>query len=185
VIKYLTKEEFRSLLKASAGPRDRAILLISYWRGLRIGEVGRIQMTDWSMDPDRPSLGRIRIERLKNSIGGSYLCNPDETKAMKGWLKVRGKSSGAIFISNRRTGISTRMLDKWFKQICKRATIPEDKRHFHVLKHSICTHLHQQGVDLLRIQEWVGHRNINSTVQYTHLVDGKRDELGLEMFDKF
>src|SRR5579884_2282724 len=177
MIKFLTKEEVKGLFRVIKSPRDAAIFRIAYWRGLRASEIGMLRLSAFNREA-----GRLQLDRLKNSLGGDYLLNPDEVKALKAWIRKRGTNSGALFCSNRGCGISRQQLDKLIRHYGALAGIPEDKRHFHVLKHSIATHLREAGVDVLDIQRWLGHKNINSTLVYTHLSDTKRDQLSVKVF---
>jgi site-specific recombinase XerC len=43
--------------------------------------------------------------------------------------------------------------------------------HFHTLRHFFATKLFDQTKNLPLVQEKLGHRNINSTMVYTHLVE--------------
>jgi site-specific recombinase XerD len=76
--------------------------------------------------------------------------------------------------------ISVRMrplvLDELMKHYGERAGIPESKRHFHALKHSIATHLLDAGADLRFVQDWIGHASIRNTVIYAQLTSRRRDE---------
>jgi site-specific recombinase XerD len=62
------------------------------------------------------------------------------------------------------------------------AGIPAAKWHFHVLKHSIATHLLDAGADLRFVQDWVGHASIKNTVIYAQLTNRRRDEEARRVF---
>ncbi len=46
-----------------------------------------------------------------------------------------------------------------------------NKIHFHTLRHFYATKLYHKTKDLLLVKERFGHRSINSTMIYTHLID--------------
>ena len=89
-----------------------------------------------------------------------------------------------MFTSNRRDPISRFTLDKLIKGYGEIAKVPTGKRHFHVLKHSIATHMLEAGADLRLVQDWLGHSNIQNTVIYTHLVSHSRTEKARSLFLK-
>ena len=41
----------------------------------------------------------------------------------------------------------------------------------HTFRHSFATHLHEQGVDVFRLMQLLGHVNIEKTAIYTHIKD--------------
>jgi type 1 fimbriae regulatory protein FimB len=180
-ISFLTPDELRRLLTVAkkASVRDYAILLTAYRHGLRASEIGLLQASD--LDFRRLQL---RVHRLKGSFGGQHLMQPDELKAIKAWLRARGFESPYVFTSNRRSPISRITLDKLIKGYGETVRLPADKRHFHVLKHTIATHLLEVGADLRFVQDWLGHSNIQNTVIYTHLVSSTRMEKARSLFLK-
>jgi type 1 fimbriae regulatory protein FimB/type 1 fimbriae regulatory protein FimE len=176
-IQYLTQDELRRLLNVIKDKRDTALFLLSYRHGLRASEVGLLQTQDLDF-----SQQRIRIHRFKKSNGGVQPLRPDEAKAIKAYLRQRPYASPILFTSKRRDPTSRRQLDNLIKAYGTRANLPESKRHFHVLKHSIATHLLDAGADLRFVQDWIGHASINNTVLYAQLTNRKRDEEARRIF---
>jgi len=174
---YLTQDELRRLLGAVRSPRDRALLLLAYRHGLRASEVGLLRLSD--LDLER---ARIRIRRLKGSLGGEHPLQPDEVRLLRAWLRRRKDTRPWLFPSRRGTPISRKTLDYLMKRYGAAAGLPPEKRHFHVLKHSIATHLLEAGADVMFVREWLGHANIANTVVYARLTARALEERALTLF---
>lgn len=55
----------------------------------------------------------------------------------------------------------------------RRAVFPGDPDAvIHALRHTCCTNLIRAGFDVRRVMMWMGHRDINTTLGYTHLLPG-------------
>jgi integrase len=170
-IKFLTLQETTRLFHRLASyRREKGIFLLAYRHGLRASEVGMLRIEDI----DFKTL-RIMIHRLKGSHSGEHPLQPDEAKAIKGYLRERGGDSPILFTSNRGDPIARRTLDWLMKKHGGAIELPEAKQHFHCLKHSIATHLLDVGADLRFVQDWLGHSNIQNTVIYTYLTARNRE----------
>lgn len=176
-IKYLTQEEARRLFKVIKNKRDRAIFLVAYYHGLRPSEVGMIQ-------PEHIDLERwkIYIPRLKNSKSGQYPMQPNEVRAIRAWMKARDQGHPWLFYGKNQMPMPRRTLHYLMNSYGEKAGIPQDKRHFHVLRHSIATHLLDAGADIRFVQDWLGHRKIESTVVYAQITNPTRDKQALKFF---
>ena len=176
-INFLTQAETRRLFHAIDSKRDTAMFLLAYRHGLRASEIGLLSTADLDLKQYR-----IHIHRLKNSLDGLHPLQPDEVKALKAYLKERDSPAPALFLSRNQTPISRRRLDELMKHYGQQAAIPESKRHFHALKHSIATHLLDAGADLRFVQDWIGHASIGNTVIYAQLTSRRRDEETRKVF---
>jgi type 1 fimbriae regulatory protein FimB len=172
-------DETRQLFKRITDKRDKAIFLLAYRHGLRASEIGLLRVND--LDLKRL---RIMLHRLKGSLSGEHPLQADEARALKAWLKHRNTDSPILFPSRRALPISRQMLDVLMRQYGKMAKISQEKQHFHVLKHSIATHLLDAGAELRFLQDWLGHANIQNTVIYTALVSQSRETKAREYFLK-
>jgi len=178
-IKFLTEAEIKKLIGEISSKRDKAIFLLAYRHGLRASEVGLLQRNDF----DEKQL-RLNIHRLKGSLSGVHPLQPDEVRILKGFLRSREDSLPYLFPSRKGAPISRAMLDVLIKGYGERVNLPDDKRHFHVLKHSIATHLLDTGADIRFVQDWLGHANIQNTIIYAQISVGSRQQKAREYFQK-
>ena len=170
---YLTTEQVKRLLSVIKSKRDLAIFTLAYNKGLRASEVGLLQLSDLRMDASR-----IFIHRLKGSISAEHKLNPDEVKVLRSWLRERGDKPGALFPSNRGTGIKRTMIANLMNRYREYAHLPVErgKCGFRVLKHSIATAALRATRDIAAVQDFLGHKDIHSTLAYAKVVSETRDE---------
>ncbi len=169
-IKFLNEAETKKLIGEISSKRDKAIFLLAYRHGLRASEIGLLQRNDF----DDKQL-RLNIHRLKGSLSGVHPLQADEVRILKSYLRTRTDSLPYLFPSRKGAPISRAMLDVLIKGYGETAKLPDDKRHFHVLKHSIATHLLDTGADIRFVQDWLGHANIQNTVIYAQISVGSRE----------
>jgi integrase/recombinase XerD len=60
---------------------------------------------------------------------------------------------------------------KYLKNICNDENIKAKRITFHLLRHSIATHLLQNGMSIENIALFLGHSSLDSTQIYTHLAN--------------
>lgn len=173
MIHYATRDQVQKLLYAARNSvRDRAMLTVMYWRGLRVSEVGKLLLSDW-----RPETGRLYVRRSKNGISAEYMVSDDEKRALGSWLRVRGNQPGPLFVSQMGAAISVRQVQRLFAHYARRAGWPDELQHAHVLRHSIAVHLVEKSIDVLAIKDWLGHREIESTMVYARMTNPVRDRV--------
>jgi integrase/recombinase XerD len=63
-----------------------------------------------------------------------------------------------------------------FRTVGRLAGLAVEKQHPHVLKHSLASHLVAGNVNLALVRQALGHRSINSTMQYVGTSDRQASE---------
>lgn len=184
-IHWLTQEEIKALYQATYGynentrlepfnERDRAILTIFYGCGLRRNEGYHLDLSD--LDFDRRILhvrkGKAYKERFVpfNKTNAKYL--QDYVYDARPQL-VKDSRENAFFISQRGVRMQTQSMALRLKILQQRSDnleLQEKDVRLHVLRHSIATHLLQNGMGLEKIGRFLGHSSLESTQVYTHVV---------------
>jgi type 1 fimbriae regulatory protein FimB len=172
-IQFLTQNELKTLLNKAKlrSQRDYCMILLAYRHGLRASEVCNITIPNLDLEA-----GNIRCERAKGSISNWQQLPDDEVRAVKAWLRRRPVSNTLyLFLSRKGTPLSRSQFFRLFRDTAKRAGLPNEKCHPHILKHSIGTHLANAGVAPQVIQQRLGHRNIQNTMVYLTISNGYVD----------
>ena len=71
----------------------------------------------------------------------------------------------------RRHHVSEDVLQSEMRQAVVRAGIVKHAK-VHTLRHSFATHLLMRGVNIREVQEYLGHRSVETTMIYTHVMRG-------------
>jgi site-specific recombinase XerD len=177
----LTPQEMLDLLKAARkhSTRDWAMILLAYRHGLRASEVCGIKLADLDL-----KTGSISVRRLKGSL---YTVQPiyqhrgqpllDEAAAIRAWLRKRlADGSDYLFTSQKGGKLSRIQFFRNFQKVAEQAGLSAEKRHPHVLKHSLASHLVVGNANLALIRQALGHRSINSTLAYIGTSDAQAAE---------
>jgi integrase/recombinase XerD len=158
--------------------RDRAMLTVFYSCGMRRNEVVHLDINDIVFEKRalhvRKGKGykermvpvtKQSLQHLENYLydGRPYFCN-DKNEAF------------LVTHSGKRLGGQQMLLRlNTLIQLTGNAALQQKDIHLHTLRHSIATHLLQNGMKLERIKEFLGHSSLESTQIYTHFLETEND----------
>ncbi len=150
--------------------RDGAIIQLLRHTGLRLGELCALTLVDVEMSQRR---GKVIVRSGK---GGKYRevpLNLDARRALEAYLeKERPKVDDShVFIGQRRNGLTDAAVQNVVKKYAYLAHLEGVSPH--VLRHTFARSLLDKGVDLVTVQQLMGHKRLDSTARYTK--PSKRD----------
>jgi type 1 fimbriae regulatory protein FimB len=166
--KHLTGREVEQLLAATKGSRnearDRCLLLLMFRHGLRVSEACGLKLDQVDVESRV-----LHVVRLKGGLPTTQPLRGDELRAIGAWLKQRARmkpASKRFFVSEQRQPMHRSTVNLLLHKYSEAAALPL-LAHPHMLRHACGFALADQGADTRLIQDYLGHRSIRHTVQYT------------------
>ena len=172
----LTVEEIKQLYHVTDetpfGIRDRAMLAVYYGCGLRKSEGINLELSDILFDRKL-----LYVRKAKNNHERYVPVTAANIKAIEQYVYnarplLIGEQSNetALFISERGRRLNKHSSYLRIRESAERAGITKEIG-IHTLRHSIATHLLSAGMELENIALFLGHRTIDSTQIYTHILN--------------
>jgi site-specific recombinase XerD len=159
----LNRVEVSKILSAPLNIKHKAILMLIYSAGLRVGEVVKLRIED--IDSRRKL---IHIKNAKDRKDRYTLLSEVALETLREYWREYEPLKWLFPGQNKESHITTRAVEKVFSNACKKAQIQKTVS-VHSLRHSFATHLLESGVDLRYIQEILGHKSSKTTEIYTHV----------------
>jgi site-specific recombinase XerD len=177
----LSREEVKKVFSSITNLKHKAILMLTYSAGLRVGEVVRLKIED--IDAQRKL---IHIRGAKGRKDRHTILSEVALRVLKEYLEKYQPEKWLFCGALESRHISTRTVQAIFEQAKERAYIQKDVT-VHSLRHSFATHLLESGTDIRYIQELLGHKNLKTTELYTYVstkslgkIRSPLDEMNLE-----
>lgn len=170
----LTREEITRFLESidtgtRQGLKDRTLFELIYSSGLRVAEAAALKVGD--IDFDRRVMvvrGKFDRDRMVpiSCVAHDFLVLYLGDKIDDGdeWVftgyggPTRGRHMSSMGVSER------------FRTLVRRFGMDRPEISTHSIRHSTATHLLENGASIRHVQELLGHRCIESTVRYTHVM---------------
>ena len=169
----LTVREVKRILDAPKvsspqGVRDKAVLEILYATGIRKAELCHLNICDIDF--------REKEILILDGKGKKDRVVPVSKRALY-WLEkylssrlstASGKKQKPLFLATRGGRLGANSLQYIMKNYLKKAGI-EKPGSCHLLRHSMATHMLENGADIRYIQQILGHKDLSSTEIYTRV----------------
>ncbi|MGA1984038.1 MAG: tyrosine-type recombinase/integrase [Acidobacteriaceae bacterium] len=164
--------------------RDRAIVLLFLYSGLRLDELRQTDKTTLTLTKKKQPDGSFQYFGSGEVIGKgskprSFLVGPKAMQAVATYLTQQRMKDDLppLFLSSRKTRLSSRAIQQVVNKWCVRLGVPHI--HVHQFRHSFATRNVNAGMSAVVLQELMGHANLNTTQRYFGI---KPERLSREYF---
>ena len=177
-IEVYSPEEVMALVRAARSEQDAAIFLTAAFTGLRRGELIALRWRDVDFPAQTirvrasyaeghettPKSGKVRSLPLAPPVA--------EALAKLGQRSLWASDEDLVFPGTHGEHLDARALVRRYEAAIKRAEIR--RLRFHDLRHTFGTRMIAKA-DIRRVQEWMGHADIQTTMKYLHYVPREAD----------
>lgn len=163
----LSRREIAQVMEKIKNMKHRLMIGVAYGAGLRVSEVVNLRVRDLDLSE--------LLVWVRQGKGGRDRITvfPEKLQVEIEDLILGRRGEEYVFRSERGGKLTTRTAQKVFGNALKKAGVKKTAS-FHSLRHSFATHLVEDGVDIRYVQELLGHRNIQTTQQYTRITNPGR-----------
>jgi len=176
--KTLTTQEIRRVLdyistrKHTA--RNRAMLMIMYYAGLRVGETSALRIED-VVDTDK-SIKReilLKADITKGKVARTIFVSDKLHKELEDYIKTIDVTdiTKKLFYSQKRKsdGFTANSLTQYWHYLFKEAGISNASSHS--MRRSFATQISSKGVGIRVLQKLMGHKSAQTTMVYIDASD--------------
>jgi len=158
----LSESEVSRLIQATKGAREKAIICLLAYSGIRNIELCALRLKDLNLGDNHITIigGKNRKDRRVN-------ISAECTKALIDYLAVYKREPDNFLFTTvvNKNQLATCDVRKLIRTVAKRAKI--GRRVFpHLFRHSLATNLLNRGASLIMIKNQLGHAFIESTMIY-------------------
>jgi integrase/recombinase XerD len=171
--KVLNSTELRRVLDYTAtrkhGARNRAMLLLTHYAGMRVGEVASLRLCDVLNDSGSiKDEIRLKPDQTKGRYARTVYLNARMQKELFQYisqLKIQDEAK-PLFYTQKRAGFSANTLAQYFFYLYRKTGIEGASSHSG--RRSFLTHLANKGTSIHILKSLAGHRNISTTAAYLY-----------------
>lgn len=184
----VTQEEIKQLYEVTQTAQEKAILSLAYGCGLRATELQNCNIEDIKLREKilivpKGKGNKRRVIPMSNGVVkdlSNYYYNEREALTQGRDYKRNSSNQNAFMLHSRGGRMMDDTYNKYLKAIIERTesdTIKEKQITIHCLRHSIATHLLEQGIAVEQVRIFLGHSQLETTQIYTHISKEQLKEL--------
>jgi integrase/recombinase XerD len=168
----LTQAEIQEIYRHTKTLQERAILALAYGCGLRVSELVQCNIEDIRLREHILIVPKGKGNKSRTIPMSKTIVKDLSNYFFKVRLQQESKDHRAFILHSRlrrmQKGTYNKILQKLIERT-KNQAIKAKQISIHNLRHSIATHLIEQGIPVEKVREFLGHSLLESTEIYTHI----------------
>ena len=160
----MSVDEIKTLIDSVKNIKHRTIIMMLYSSGMRLSEIAALKITDIDS-----KLMRIKVVQGKGAKDRFTILSQQVLLELRAYYLIykpieflfNGDKPGKRF--------SVRSIQHLVQKALMKVGLDNKNYSVHTIRHSFATHLVDNGADLYTVKELLGHRSLQTTIQYLHL----------------
>lgn len=157
----LTREEYWRLVdqaRQDGNTRLYYMLQTLAGSGIRVGELPFITVE---------ALGQKTVSVNFKGKLRQILLPPSLVEQLEEYCRMEGRRAGSIFVTRTGRPVDRRNIWKEMKGLCRKAGVDQAKVFPHNLRHLFARSYYEKEKDIVRLADYLGHSNVETTRRYT------------------
>jgi len=172
---YFDEKDILKIFSACHNLKHHCMLKVLFFGCLRSGELCNLDVSDYNSDDLT-----LRLRETKNNSDAIAFINDETAKLLNQYIQKKPK----VIIAGREPLFATDFGNRWtngniykiFMYYKEKAKIQKKSGVHCFSRHSSATLMIKRGCDLRSVQAILRHRDIHTTLRYTHLCDAVKRE---------
>ena len=169
---YLTETEVEAIAKAAGkrgryGHRDKTMIMVCFRHGLRVQELVDLKWDQLNLDE-----ALLTVHRVKKGRDSTHPIPGAELRDLRRLRREQAPGSRYVFMTERKAPMTANAFGRMLTRTAAKMRFPFPV-HPHMLRHAAGFKLVNERQPIRAIQQYLGHRRIESTEIYTELTPGQ------------
>lgn len=165
---YINEEEIKKICEVTKEDFLKNLFLFAFYTGARLNEILSLTWENINLEERIINISNTKLFNTKNKKDRIIPINSALLIILSAIKEKTKNKNDYIFYRIEGIKLNSNYVSKKFKKYVRKAGLTE-KFHFHSLRHSFASLLHQKGVQLSIVKELLGHSDIKTTLIYSHL----------------
>lgn len=159
----LTKKEILEILDVFDTPKSKLMISMLYACGMRVSELTKLKINDLDFNEKTGFIKQAKGKKDRMFNIPSFLLNDLQKQT-----DIQKQKNQEYLFTGSKGPLTSRNIQKMLSLAASKTNIKKGV-HPHTLRHSFATHLLENGIDIRKIQELLGHSDLSTTQIYTHI----------------